>query len=269
MLSIGDFSRMTQLSVKTLRHYHDVGLLTPDHVDAVTGYRYYTRDQLPTAHVVRRLRALEMPVPDVRAVLAAHPDARNALIGAHLARLEAKLAETQSAVRALRAVLDRPAAPALEHRSVPATHSIAIEATVDRDGLVPWWLDAMTELRSAAAVLTTTGPPGTLYGFEIFAADRGPVTAFIPVAEVSDLSGRVSEFIVPAAELVVSSYAGPHDDVDLAYSELGTYATHHEISVEGPLREYYPCFTWDTVDPTQWITELCWPVFRSDREGDR
>lgn len=63
MLSIGDFSRMTQLSVKTLRHYHDVGLIAPHYVDPSTGYRYYSYDQVPTAQVVTRLRALDMPVP--------------------------------------------------------------------------------------------------------------------------------------------------------------------------------------------------------------
>ena len=51
-LSIGDFSRMTQLSVKTLRHYHEVGLLEPDRVDPATGYRHYAPEQVPTAQVV-------------------------------------------------------------------------------------------------------------------------------------------------------------------------------------------------------------------------
>ena len=69
-LSIGDFSRMTQLSVKTLRHYHEVGLLEPDRVDPATGYRHYAPEQVPTAQVVRRLRELGMPIADVRAVLA-------------------------------------------------------------------------------------------------------------------------------------------------------------------------------------------------------
>ena len=60
---------MTQLSVKTLRHYHEVGLLDPDRVDLSTGYRYYAPEQVPTAQVVRRLRELGMPIADVRAVL--------------------------------------------------------------------------------------------------------------------------------------------------------------------------------------------------------
>src|SRR5713101_7049654 len=89
-LTVGDFSRATHLSVKTLHHYHQVGLLEPAAVNPDTGYRYYSAGQIPAAQVIRRLRDLEMPVADVKAVLAA-PDApaRNALIAAHLNRLEA------------------------------------------------------------------------------------------------------------------------------------------------------------------------------------
>jgi DNA-binding transcriptional MerR regulator len=60
-VSIGDFSRMTQLSIKTLRHYHDVGLLAPAEIDKMTGYRYYAKSQVPAAQVIRRFRELGMP----------------------------------------------------------------------------------------------------------------------------------------------------------------------------------------------------------------
>ena len=110
--TIGDFSRATHLSVKTLRHYHEVGLLEPSEIDPDTGYRYYAEEAFPTAQVIRRLRALQMPVAEVRSVLSA-PDAdvRNRLIVAHLGRLEADLARTRAAVGELRALLERPQAP--------------------------------------------------------------------------------------------------------------------------------------------------------------
>ena len=68
-MSIGEFSRATQLSIKTLRHYHEVGVLEPSRVDPQNGYRRYSQDQLPQAQVIRRLRALEMPVAEVKAVV--------------------------------------------------------------------------------------------------------------------------------------------------------------------------------------------------------
>jgi effector-binding domain-containing protein len=192
------------------------------------------------------------------------------MISAHLGRLEAQLAETRDAVKALRDILDRPAGgPELEHRSVPAVPSIAVHAEVERDDLPAWFQGAIAELREVvrAGKLDQTGPPGGLYGFDVFARDRGPATVFIPVSGLVQPIGRVTEYAVPAAELVVIRHHGPHDDVDLAYGALGDYATRHEISVDGPLREYYRRFVWDTDDSSRWETDLCWPIFRSDRGG--
>ncbi len=70
-LTIGAFSRLTHLSVKTLRYYHEVGLLEPAVVDADSGYRYYRPGQAHSAQLVRRFRDLGLPVADVKAVLAA------------------------------------------------------------------------------------------------------------------------------------------------------------------------------------------------------
>ena len=71
-LTVGDFSRMTHLSVKTLRRYHQVGLLESAKVILPTGYRYHSPDQIPAAQVICRLRDLEMPLADVRPCLR-HP----------------------------------------------------------------------------------------------------------------------------------------------------------------------------------------------------
>src|SRR5580693_6457885 len=88
-LPIGDFSRATHLSVKMLRHYHELGLLEPAGVDADSGYRRYAAEQIVTAQVIRRFRDLDMPLQDIQIVLHA-PDVetRNRVISNHLARLE-------------------------------------------------------------------------------------------------------------------------------------------------------------------------------------
>ena len=61
-LSIGEFSKLTHLSVKALRHYHDVGLLVPAAVDRGSRYRRYDAAQARDAQLIRRLRALDMPI---------------------------------------------------------------------------------------------------------------------------------------------------------------------------------------------------------------
>ena len=60
LVTIGDFSRMTYLTVKALRHYHDIGLLEPVTVDEQNGYRMYGTDQVPVAQSIRRFRELDM-----------------------------------------------------------------------------------------------------------------------------------------------------------------------------------------------------------------
>ncbi len=71
MLVIGEFSRLTHLSVRTLRRYHDADLLLPAVVDDVTGYRYHSAVQIPTAQVIHRLGELDVPLPAVRRILRA------------------------------------------------------------------------------------------------------------------------------------------------------------------------------------------------------
>jgi DNA-binding transcriptional MerR regulator/effector-binding domain-containing protein len=267
-LTVGDFSRITHLSVKTLRHYHQVGLLEPATVNPDTGYRYYSGEQIPTAQVIRRLRDLEMPVGEVKAVLDA-PDAaaRNVLIAAHLDRLEAGLAQTRAAVDSLRNLLQPPASvPAIEHRSVPAVRAAGIIAVVERADVLAWWHGALGELRATvrAQGLHVTGPSGGVYASELFQHDHGEAIVFIPVEGSVRAIGRVTPIVVPAAELAVLSHQGSLDDADLSYAMLGSYATTHEISIDGPLREYYLRGAGDTPDEAEWRTEIGWPIFRAD-----
>src|ERR1700726_4450562 len=183
-VTIGEFSRASHLSVKTLRHYHEVGLLEPSAVDPGNGYRYYAQDQIPLAQVIRRLRGLQMPVAEVKSVLAApDPEARNRLIVAHLSRLEGDLARTRAAVLELRGLLERPETPrAVEHRTVPATAAIAIQATVDREDLLAWWQGALGELHRILGPqgLQPAGRPAGIYASEIFQHGRRDATVFIP-----------------------------------------------------------------------------------------
>ena len=136
-LAIGDFSRATHLSVKTLRHYHRLGLLIPAEIDPDSSYRRYNTEQIPTAQVIRRFRDLEMPLEQIGAVLQA-PDlgSRNELIAAHLALLEQNLLETQEAVASLRDLLQGPSpATPMDHRSEPALQTAAISESVSLDAL--------------------------------------------------------------------------------------------------------------------------------------
>ena len=65
MLKIGDFARLSQIPVKTLRYYDDLGLITPARVDPMTGYRYYSLDQLPRLNRLIALKDLGFSLDQV------------------------------------------------------------------------------------------------------------------------------------------------------------------------------------------------------------
>src|SRR5919197_3392344 len=66
LLSIGMFAQLSGLTVKALRHYDQIDLLKPAHVDESSGYRYYALAQARTAEAIRTLRAPEVPLDEVR-----------------------------------------------------------------------------------------------------------------------------------------------------------------------------------------------------------
>lgn len=91
LLSIGRFARLAGLSVGALRHYDELDLIRPADIDRLTGYRRYHRAQLETARTIARLRDLELPLDEIRAVLAMDdPADRRRRLADHRARLEAR-----------------------------------------------------------------------------------------------------------------------------------------------------------------------------------
>jgi DNA-binding transcriptional MerR regulator len=91
LLPIGRFARLSGLSVGALRHYDELDLLRPADIDRFTGYRRYRRAQLETARTIARLRDLELPLDEIRSVLAMDdPAGQRRRLAAHRARIEAR-----------------------------------------------------------------------------------------------------------------------------------------------------------------------------------
>ena len=251
LLSIGQFSKMTYLSVKALRYYHDVGLLEPALVDPGTGYRQYAVDQVGTAQAIRRFRDLEMPIEEVRQLLKAPDEAsRNRAILVHLERMHRQLDQTKAAVASLQSLLsDGPGRGArVDIRRLPATQAVVARAEVVFDDCGDWLPPALDGLRAGveARGLTVAGADGALYSDAFFEAGVGEVTAFVPVA-----GGGPEAVELPATTAAVLVHEGPFADLDRAYGALGTAVAEMGVASAGPIREHYLSAT---------STEVCWPV---------
>jgi DNA-binding transcriptional MerR regulator len=266
LLAIGDFARATHLSVKTLRRYHDLGLLVPAVVDARSGYRRYATEQIPIGHVVRRFRALDMPLERIRAVLdAGDLPTRNRLIAEHLERLEDALNRTHAAVTSLRDLLQGPPrAAAIHHRSEPALLTAAIAETVEAADLSAWFQGALDELRAilAAQEVAEVGPSGAVVSDAFYTDERGEITVYLPTDRHIRPVGRAVAHTLSPIELAVIVHEGPHDDIDRSYGVLAAHVTRGALAVGGPLRERYLVGRHETTATADWRTEIGWPVFQ-------
>jgi DNA-binding transcriptional MerR regulator len=119
LMAIGRFARLSGLSVGTLRHYDEVGLLKPADVDGETGYRRYRSDQLPEARAIRRLRELELSLGQIREVLATGDLAP---LAAHRARLEATIWRHQRAAYRLKRLIEGEDDLMAEPTTIDADH---------------------------------------------------------------------------------------------------------------------------------------------------
>jgi DNA-binding transcriptional MerR regulator len=266
LVTIGDFSRMTFLSVKALRHYHDVGLLPPAEIDAETGYRRYEVAQVSTAQVIRRLRELGMPLDDVRAVIeAGDVQARNAAISAHLRRMEGELEQTRATVKSLRLLLDEATPPALavEYRTIGPSETLALRDRVANADMFDWLDDALTRLRAALEETGArrVGPDAALYSNELLEDELGEIVAVIPV----DAAGRAESLQLPAVEYAIAVHEGSIEDIDRTYGALGAVVAERAIGVPGPIRENYLVGAFETPEEEQHRTEIAWPVFQTTR----
>jgi DNA-binding transcriptional MerR regulator len=210
-------------------------------IDLASGYRFYVADQVPIAQVIRRFRDLDMPLDDIREVLGAPDvDARNKLrIVAHMRWMEARLAETQSMVASLRALLERPAAStAVEHRSAGPIRALAISEHVSASDLDAWWNAAFGALDAALAAATVPAASPTPH------CSRSS-TSSSRRARSSRTSRSRAMWTRPAGPgwwrsprptrrwrctwVARPTSTGP--------TALGTYMAQREIGVAGPIRE--------------------------------
>ena len=264
-VSIGDFAVMTSLSRKALRHYHDIGILEPAHIDAHTGYRFYDTSQVDHAHIIRRFRSLGMSIPDIKALLSTDDAAaRTEIITTHLQQMEVQLQQTRDTVGALRELLAPVGAPAhVEVQRRPALAVWSVGATIEVSEIDNWFGLSLKTLRDALSTADSAPlgiVPGGLYDRSLFLESRGEATLFVPAPHSAQPLEGIRAEVLPAAEFAVLTHSGGHDDIDRSYGALGRHVNEHLLSHQGPIREHYIGAT-PSAPTTFTATEICWPIF--------
>ncbi|MGO2750538.1 MAG: MerR family transcriptional regulator [Pseudoclavibacter sp.] len=266
-MTIGDFSRATRLSAKALRFYHRVGLLEPAAVDPSNSYRLYDAGQIDDARMIHQLRALDMPLDDVRRALAARdPEVLRTTISEHLDRMEQRLAATRASIASLRALLEAQPRNPIEVREAPQQDVLIIRDTIELRDLGEWFETTRRELDEAAASagLETAAPLGGLWSTELFLDEAGDAALFFPVdasarsatSATSARLGRASIETLPAARLAVIVHEGDDATIGDSYAALGAHVATLGVSTPGALRETYR----GGAPSGAGTTEIGWPI---------
>lgn len=267
LLPIGSFSQACRLSVKALRNYDELGLLRPAFVDPDTGYRYYTLAQANRAEAIRLLRAVDMPLEQIRGLLDERQPARvQEQLQAHRTRMQARLADTQRILGFLQQLIERGEGVMpydVSIKQVQPQTVLCITAPVDMRAVGPVFGAALGELygfaQSQGAAIT--GPPFAVYKDFDEEAATATIQVCVPVAErpAAEPTGRIAFEEVPGGPVAWTLHRGPYDQVRAAYTALYGWMEERGHAPAGPPRETYLNDPGE-VPESDLLTEVAWPV---------
>lgn len=242
MFSIGEFSKLAQLPVKTLRYYHDEGLLVPKFVDPETGYRYYEQSQIETARAIIYLRSLEFPLSEIKELL--KPGGEHDL----LAVLERQQAAIKKRIRQLR-------------KAVKSLDQFIIEERENQTmaQIVEHVQEKVVEPMVVAGIRTKgrysdcgrlfgqlgrgfgrhiCGRPMLLHYDSEYRENDADFEACMPIRKTKAVEG-VSVRELPGGRCVSLVHRGPYEQLGRSYAHVFQYVNDHKYKALSPTREVY------------------------------
>jgi DNA-binding transcriptional MerR regulator/effector-binding domain-containing protein len=266
LMPIGVFARATRLSVRVLRNYDRLGLLVPASVDPDTGYRRYGVDQFARAGLVRRLRELEVPLPEIAEILAADtPERAGAVIERHRERVAARAARLDEIAGRLGAVLAEPGRVpgwlhVYERRAAQPTARLLVRTPLSglADALAPGFARLFAGL--AEQGVAPTGPAGTRYLSDDLDAAELEVELFAPVARPPRPTATITAGELPGCLLAATVHEGDYHGIETAYRSLGRWIAEQDRALAGPAEESYLVPPAPGVPAAALRTEIAWPV---------
>jgi effector-binding domain-containing protein len=282
MFKIGDFSKLSQVPVKTLRYYDELGLLKPAEVDRWTSYRYYSADQLPRLNRILALKGLGLSLAQIARLLDGDlpPAQIRGMLRLKQAELQQRVQEEQARLARVEARLKQieqeGKMPAYEVvlKKVEPQMVVAIRDTIPTySDQGPLWTELAAYLEQHEA--RATGPSLTLYHDTEYRERDVDVEVATPVSAPPPESDRVTvRQLLGAEEMACVVHQGSYDTLSQAYNALLAWIEANGYRIVGPNREIYLCcpdneytapdavgyaeYLADT--PVEYVTEVQFPV---------
>lgn len=272
MIKIGDFARLSQVTVVTLRYYDEVGLLKPTQVDPFTGYRYYSVEQLPRLNRILALKDLGFSLEQIAQVLAEEltPDQLRGMLKLKRIEMEQRLDEDQSRLVRIEARLrqiemeDRMFDYDVVLKMVPSMLVASCRASIPTNDQVPVYLDSAYDkvydyVHKQGA--KETGPCLAIWHTPSDVYINEDAEAIVPIDKQLPGVDDVKVYELPQAHVAAVVHQGNFEDFSQGHRALLKWIEANGYQISGPYREIY--IKHDPRDLSDSITEIQYPVVKT------
>lgn len=267
MYTIGEFSKVTGLTVKALRFYHEEGLLVPAFVDSRSGYRHYDAAQVETARAIAYLRGLEFPVAEIKELLR-HGEGDEPLLDAierHKAAIEQKVRKLRKVARSLEQfIADERQARAIAEQSNGVQEKVVDAVLIGGIRMKGRYSDcgrAFAKLgRSLGRFIG--GKPFLLHYDTEYKEEGADFEACFPLRSQSKAIDGVEVRGLPGGPCVTLLHKGPYEQLGHSYAKVFDHVKRNGYAVVLPTREVYvkgPGMIFKG-NPKNYLTEIQIPV---------
>jgi DNA-binding transcriptional MerR regulator len=243
MFSIGEFSKITGLTVKALRFYHEEGLLIPSSVDPQTGYRYYDQRLIEPARIIAFLRKLEFPLAEIKALLKneSGEDQLIDVIHRHRKQLQQRVTQYRKAMKQLDAFIAEERQPGNMNPSQFEIQEKQIEsifiAGIRMKGRYEECGKAFGRLARALG-RHIAGKPFLLHYDDEYKEEDADFEACMPIRNQKQIEG-ISIRPLQAARCVSLLHKGPYEQMGRSYAKAIQYLQDRRYKAIAPTREIY------------------------------
>lgn len=250
MIKIGDFARLVQVSTVTLRHYDEIGLLKPVHVDPFTSYRYYSAAQLPRLYRILALKDLGFSLEQIETALADDLtlDQLRGMVKLKRAEVEQRIVEEQERMKRLEAWLRQiEVEETMPHydvvlKTVPPMLVASRRITIPTNDQVPAYLGpAYHEVYDylKAQQGKDTGACLTVWHTSADTYTNEDVEAIVPIERPVPGSERVQVYELPQAHVASVVHHGDFAEFTRGHAALLEWIGANGYTINGPYREIY------------------------------
>lgn len=269
MIKIGYFARLGAVSVATLRHYDELGLLKPAHIDSFSGYRYYTVEQLALLNRILALKELGFSLDQIQQILhdGLTREQLRTLLEQKRAEVAQRIAEEQARLQRIDVRLcklhqeDRMPSYDVVVKTTAAQLVLSKRIVVPTNDQVPAYLDkAYAELGDYAARngVKQIGPNLTLWYTPSDVFSNEEVEVAIPIDRSLPSQGDLVCRELPSVEVAAAVHQGEFAQFQQLYPSLLSWISDHGYQINGPSREIYIHHDCDNLQ--QSTTEVQFPI---------